>query len=91
MVGDLDAAVREAIWLWDPYGIADVRSEVPEEYDDAVDDVLLTLRTVGTVESLEAWANEYRDGLGLRRNPATDRAFVERVWDAWAGASDWRA
>jgi hypothetical protein len=44
---DVIVAVREAIWLWDPYGINDLRGEAPEEYDHLLEDVLCGLRNGG--------------------------------------------
>jgi hypothetical protein len=80
---NLEAAVREAVWLWDPYGVADDRSVVPEEYNDVVDFVLRNLRSVGSRQGLEAWVGAYLDDLGLRHHTPTDQAFVESVWLAW--------
>jgi hypothetical protein len=80
---ELISAVRDAAWIWDPYGIADSRSEVPEEYDDIVDAVLENLRTAGSIEGLESWVDEYLEALGLSRHPPSDRTFVQDVWRAW--------
>ncbi len=80
MSPELVAAVRDAVWRWDPYGVGDFRSEVPEKYDDVVDFVLRNLRTVGTQKGLETWAAEYLDAIGAHRHPPTDGAFVEQVW-----------
>lgn len=80
---ELASAIREATWQWDPYGVADLRSEVPEEYDDVVDSVFRNLRTIGTTEGLEAWFGQFLDDVGIRSDPRTARDFVERVWRAW--------
>ena len=77
------SAVRDAAWVWDPYGVADSRSEVPEEYDDIVDAVLENLRNAGAIEGLESGVSEYVDALVRSRHPPSDRTFVEDVWRAW--------
>ena len=86
MSRDLDARLRDALWAWDPYGIADERSEVPEEYDNFLDELNGLLLTEPTKDAVAAWLATTLDGLGLLPVPAEDRAFIDSVIQAWAEA-----
>jgi hypothetical protein len=86
MSRDLDARLRDALWAWDPYGIADARSEVPEEYDNFLDELNGLLRTDPTKAAVSAWLVTTLDGLGLLPVPEEDRAFADRVIHGWATA-----
>ena len=71
--------LRDALWARDRYGIADERSEVPEESDNFRDELIDLLRTHPTRDAVSAWLVTTIDELGLLPVPTRDRAFVDGV------------
>jgi hypothetical protein len=78
-------AIENALWVWDPYGVADLRPEIVGEYDSLLGDLLRHLRQDESIEELVKWQTRVIEELGLESEPADEAEFIREVWRAIEG------
>lgn len=88
MTASLLSKVRDAIWQWDPYGVLDLRAEIPEEYDHLVDSAIRVLRRRGTQLDLANWVAQVADETGISGDSPAALAAKDLIWRAWMASLD---
>jgi hypothetical protein len=58
-------AMVDALWDWDPVGIAQFRNEAGSEYDSLARKMLASLRDGATIDDLTAIARSFVTDLGI--------------------------
>lgn len=61
----MTTSIVDLVWQWDPYGIADARSETPSEYDDWAQLVEAALRRDESESVLRRILLEKLQAMGL--------------------------
>lgn len=59
--------IREFMWAWDPYGVADDRAETPMEYEDWVDELQRLVRAGADFDQVRSVLTDrvVEEGLGV--------------------------
>lgn len=86
MGDEVQVRIRQALWTFDPYGIGDEIEEVPEEYDDLLDEVVEVLMRANDRRGLRAWVQllASRFDLGASDAVVRDLDILESsIWQAW--------
>lgn len=47
--------LADLLWAWDPVGIGDLRSDIPEEYDELVEGFLYRFSRGATGDQMSSW------------------------------------
>jgi len=67
------SAIDDALWAWDPAGLADVRKDIPNEYADLASSCASSILNGATVDAALARVEEMlRRDWGIDRVPSAD-------------------